>query len=422
MENYGFVEFENIRFVLGVAAGILIIIYFWSRNRKSKYAGRTRRDTDTEFPSRDKILFYGRKLVRKVNERRKRKAERSKNERKEEFHFRSMEFLDVDRPTWLDFDQTIPPEIIYMIRNVRVFGDLDERIFMELCRYMESRFLYASDHLFRHGDLDDGIYVIQSGRIDVYIAEANGRKSCVKEARKGESIHSLLGVLGVLTGRQSHYDKVSAVAVEDTTVLRLPTDALKSVLERFPESLVRVIQIIGIRLRRVTLLTLHNYLGLGKELFNEHIRCYSDLVECSDPLERSPPIGAAKEFEMQKQVIGVHSMDDDDAVSVDHASSAGDVNPENRAKYQICFVSHSDSSSEIDPSDGVLIKSISSSQSEGLDAQLRKSLHRQHNQTPCPDSSNTPSSVTSNLPSAEFHVTGTNAHFVIDSGIRPEVG
>ena len=50
---------------------------------------------------------------------------------------------------------------------------------------------------------------------------------------------------------------------------RLPVIAFKIVLERFPESLVRVIQIIMVRLQRVTFMALHNYLGLGHELINK---------------------------------------------------------------------------------------------------------------------------------------------------------
>lgn len=79
-------------------------------------------------------------------------------------------------------------------------------------------------------------------------------------------MHSLLSILDVLTGHPAPYRTVSAVAVLDTTVLRLPARAFQIVLERFPESLVRVVQIIMVRLQRVTFMALHNYLGLGHEL------------------------------------------------------------------------------------------------------------------------------------------------------------
>jgi len=79
-------------------------------------------------------------------------------------------------------------------------------------------------------------------------------------------VHSLLSILDILTGHPAPYRTVSAVAVLDTTVLRLPARAFQIVLERFPESLVRVVQIIMVRLQRVTFMALHDYLGLGHEL------------------------------------------------------------------------------------------------------------------------------------------------------------
>lgn len=82
----------------------------------------------------------------------------------------------------------------------------------------------------------------------------------------GDSIHSLLSILDVLTGHPAPYRTVSAVALVDTMVLRLPARAFQIVLERFPESMVRVVQIIMVRLQCVTLMALHNYIGLGHEL------------------------------------------------------------------------------------------------------------------------------------------------------------
>jgi len=84
---------------------------------------------------------------------------------------------------------------------------------------------------------------------------------------------------------------VCARAAEDSTVLRLPVEAFSAVFEKYPESLVRVVQvsptlwgchqgragdnntslspqIIMVRLQRVTFLALHNYLGLTNELFS----------------------------------------------------------------------------------------------------------------------------------------------------------
>merc|ERR1719495_2553428 len=62
------------------------------------------------------------------------------------------------------------------------------------------------------------------------------------------------------------YKTVSARAMEDTKVIKLPFGAFKIAFEKYPDAYLRVVQIVMIRLQRVTLLALHQYLGLGAEL------------------------------------------------------------------------------------------------------------------------------------------------------------
>lgn len=48
--------------------------------------------------------------------------------------------------------------------------------------------------------------------------------------------------------------------------LRLYAQAFSDIFERYPESWLRVVQIIVLTLQRVTFTTLHTYLGLSNEL------------------------------------------------------------------------------------------------------------------------------------------------------------
>lgn len=100
----------------------------------------------------------------------------------------------------------------------------------------------------------------------------------MKVVNPGESVHSLLSILDVLTGHPAPYRTVSSVARVDSMILRLPARAFQIVLERFPESLVRVVQIIMVRLQRVTFMALHNYLGLGHELIRSEVRDEHELL------------------------------------------------------------------------------------------------------------------------------------------------
>ena len=49
---------------------------------------------------------------------------------------------------------------------------------------------------------------------------------------------------------------------------KLPAEAISKEFQNYPASLVRIVQMITLRLQRVTFLALHDYLGLSEELIN----------------------------------------------------------------------------------------------------------------------------------------------------------
>uniref|UniRef100_A0A7N8X5B1 Patatin-like phospholipase domain containing 7a n=1 Tax=Mastacembelus armatus TaxID=205130 RepID=A0A7N8X5B1_9TELE len=162
----------------------------------------------------------------------------------------------------------LPSEVLYMLKNVRVLGHFEKPLFLELCRHMVFIELQEGEGLFRPGDDDDSIYVVQDGRLELCIQENDGTEPVVKDVLPGDSVHSLLSILDTITGYPAPYKTVLVRAATRSTVLRLPASAFESVFRQYPETLVRVIQIIMVRLQRVTFLALHNYLGLTTELFN----------------------------------------------------------------------------------------------------------------------------------------------------------
>jgi len=48
--------------------------------------------------------------------------------------------------------------------------------------------------------------------------------------------------------------------------VRLPVAAFQEVLKDYPDSLIQIIQVVMVRLQRVTFTALHQYLGLSSEL------------------------------------------------------------------------------------------------------------------------------------------------------------
>ncbi|KFQ90745.1 Patatin-like phospholipase domain-containing protein 7, partial [Nipponia nippon] len=243
------------------------------------------------FRKRDKVMFYGRKIMRKVttlpNSLVGNTVPRQRMRKRAKVLSLAKRILRIKKecptlqpkeppPSLLEADLTefdvknshLPSEVLYMLKNVRVLGHFEKPLFLELCKHMFFVQLHEGEYIFRPGQLDNSIYVVQDGKLEVCIQESDGTEVVVKEVLAGDSVHSLLSILDVITGHPAPYKTVSARAAIPSTILRLPASAFQDVFQKYPETLVRVVQIIMVRLQRVTFLALHNYLGLTTELFN----------------------------------------------------------------------------------------------------------------------------------------------------------
>ncbi|XP_063974182.1 neuropathy target esterase sws isoform X3 [Diachasmimorpha longicaudata] len=237
------------------------------------------------FRKRDKVLFYGRKMLRKVKsisgqvhptgQGKKRRAvmrfARRLLQLKKETVPQQLKVLEPPAE-YLEEDlgpgDRVPPDALYILQSIRVFGHFEKPVFLKLCKHTEIMNLPAGSALFKIGDPDENVFIVQQGLVNVYINGVDGSQVPLKLVKTGESVTSLLSFTDVLTGHTSTYKTVSARAVEDSVVVKLPMSAFQEVFQDHPDAFIRVIQVIMVRLQRVTFTALHQYLGLSAELVN----------------------------------------------------------------------------------------------------------------------------------------------------------
>ncbi|XP_074916595.1 patatin-like phospholipase domain-containing protein 7 isoform X8 [Chelonoidis abingdonii] len=214
--------------IIGAAVALpLIGIFVFVVYRKVKQSRQPQPQVPQyRFRKRDKVMFYGRKIMRKVTtlpnslvgnmvpRQRMRKrakvlslAKRILRFKKESPTLQPKEpppsLLEADLTEFDVKNSHLPSEVLYMLKNVRVLGHFEKPLFLELCKYMFFVQLHEGEYIFRPGQLDNSIYVVQDGKLEVCIQENDGTEVVVKEVLAGDSVHSLLSILDVITESQA---------------------------------------------------------------------------------------------------------------------------------------------------------------------------------------------------------------------------
>ncbi|KAJ8309093.1 hypothetical protein KUTeg_013967 [Tegillarca granosa] len=188
------------------------------------------------FRKRDKVLFYGRKMLRKVRSftrntvsgaysnigpgrgRKMKKSQlvmklakklltlkRDPSMPQLKYKEPPQSFLEADSSEVEEPDHRLPPEVLYMLRSTRIFGHFENPLFLELVKHMESKFVQTGDFLFQVGDLDNSIYVVQSGKLVVFINESDGVEHFVKEVSTGD--RSSISIQNCFCKSNSRYNR-----------------------------------------------------------------------------------------------------------------------------------------------------------------------------------------------------------------------
>jgi CRP-like cAMP-binding protein len=100
----------------------------------------------------------------------------------------------------------------------------------------------AGEIIYRQGDPPDAFYCIISGRVEVFV-EKGGHCDTLEHIHRGK----YFGFISLLTG-EPH--SVSARAVNDTVMARIPGIKFKEILHRIPRLAIDLSQMLSRRLKR----------------------------------------------------------------------------------------------------------------------------------------------------------------------------
>ena len=240
----------------------------------------------------------------------------------------------------------LPSEMMVLLSSVKVFGYLDEPIFLELCRHLQVVSLPAGTVLFSEGTfrmkkvkrkqsplgssskkssvssmtssdpgnlgsienlaerrgspifgmleedldhlgenvVDNSLYIVINGHLQIFVIdEHTGEEHLINDVREGETVTSLCKVLSTLTGTECMPIDMHARALTDTRLMKLPSSAFDRLRETMPQSIPRIIQVILARFQRVTFWTVYRFLGLTKELVDIEKATHTAISSSSMP-------------------------------------------------------------------------------------------------------------------------------------------
>lgn len=129
-----------------------------------------------------------------------------------------------------------------LLREVSLFSLLDDQETADLGEMFEERHFDKGDTLFTYGDAGDCLYVVRSGKVQVYVTNYEGEKIPLAEYDPGE----VFGEISLLDGGAR---TATAVAIDDTECFTLDQQHLRIFLARHPHAVFDMLAAMGKRLR-----------------------------------------------------------------------------------------------------------------------------------------------------------------------------
>jgi uncharacterized membrane protein len=131
---------------------------------------------------------------------------------------------------------------VTMIGEVPIFGLLDDEEREALSQMMDCREFKAGETVFHYGDPGGEIFILRSGRVELFVESTEGQKLVLSENERGD----VIGELSFLDGGSR---TATALAREDTQLLTMHRERLLNFIDKHPHAAMDLLTVVGRRLR-----------------------------------------------------------------------------------------------------------------------------------------------------------------------------
>ncbi len=128
------------------------------------------------------------------------------------------------------------------VSGIKLFQPLSKDDFKEVVPLLASIKYSKKDSIFREGDSSDWLYIVQEGKVKITKISQDGKEIILEIIKPDE----LFGAIAVLNAFPY---PANALAMEDSTVLRISRSDLMRVLDRFPTMMQAMMQDLGERIK-----------------------------------------------------------------------------------------------------------------------------------------------------------------------------
>jgi CRP/FNR family cyclic AMP-dependent transcriptional regulator len=131
---------------------------------------------------------------------------------------------------------------VTMIGDVPIFGLLDDEEREALAQMMDCRNFKEGETIFHYGDPGGEIFILSTGRVELFVESMEGQKLVLSENEKGD----VIGELSFLDGGSR---TATALAREDTQLLSMNRERLLDFIDKHPHAAMDLLTVVGRRLR-----------------------------------------------------------------------------------------------------------------------------------------------------------------------------